>query len=140
MYGSVSLGVFFSNENISMSTLLTETAFVKGESCSGFPMGTIATKSIDRCLGRYTGSMGLRLYVATTSQGKLRDFRTASETHSVAIESLPDLTTIPAPDETGATFAANATLKAVYYSRFAAGELVVADDSGLEVEALSGAP
>ena len=39
-----------------------------------------------------------------------------------------------------ATFTANATLKAVYYSRFAPGELVLADDSGLEVDALHGAP
>ncbi len=84
--------------------------------------------------------MALRLYAATTSQGKLRDFRTAAEAHSLAIESLPDLAAIPAPEETGKTFAENATLKAVYYSRFATGELVVADDSGLEVDALSGAP
>jgi XTP/dITP diphosphohydrolase len=84
--------------------------------------------------------MALRLYAATTSQGKLRDFRTAAEAHSLAIESLPALTTIPAPKEDGATFTANATLKAVYYSRFAPGELVLADDSGLEVDALGGAP
>lgn len=84
--------------------------------------------------------MALRLYAATTSQGKLRDFRTASEAHAIAVEPLPDLAGIPAPEETGATFADNATLKAVYYSRFAPGELVIADDSGLEVDALSGAP
>ena len=46
---------------------------------------------------------------------------------------------MPAPDEDGDTFLANATLKAVYYSRFVPGELVLADDSGLEVDALSGA-
>ena len=84
--------------------------------------------------------MALRLLAATTSQGKLRDFRTAAEAHSVAIEALPELDSILAPDESGTTFAANATLKAVYYSQFAPGELVVADDSGLEVDALSGAP
>src|ERR1035437_1012874 len=84
--------------------------------------------------------MALRLYAATTSQGKLRDFRTAAEAHSLDLESLPALATIPAPKEDSDTFTANATLKAVYYSRFAAGELVVADDSGLEVDALSGAP
>jgi XTP/dITP diphosphohydrolase len=88
----------------------------------------------------YTLFMALRLYAATTSQGKLRDFRTAAKTHSVVIEPLPDLASIPAPVEDGATFAANATLKAVYYSQFAPGELVLADDSGLEVDALSGAP
>src|ERR1700759_198419 len=84
--------------------------------------------------------MGLHIYAATTSQGKLRDFRTAATAHSVAIEPLPELASIPAPVEDGVTFAANATLKAVYYSHFAAGELVLADDSGLEVDALSGAP
>ena len=84
--------------------------------------------------------MALRLYAATTSQGKLRDFRAAAEAHSIAIESLPALSAIPAPEEDGATFAANATLKAVYYSRFAPGNLVLADDSGLEVDALNGAP
>jgi XTP/dITP diphosphohydrolase len=84
--------------------------------------------------------MALRLYAATSSQGKLRDFRTAAQAHSLAIDPLPALATIPAPQENGATFAANATLKAVYYSRFAPGILVLADDSGLEVDALNGAP
>jgi XTP/dITP diphosphohydrolase len=45
-----------------------------------------------------------------------------------------------APEENGATFEANARLKAAYYSRFAPGVLVMADDSGLEVDALEGAP
>ncbi len=84
--------------------------------------------------------MPLRLYAATSSQGKLHDFRAAASAWSVAIEPLPALRTIPAPEETGTTFSANATLKAVYYSRFAPGNPVVADDSGLEVDALGGAP
>jgi XTP/dITP diphosphohydrolase len=84
--------------------------------------------------------MAFRLYAATSSQGKLRDFRTAAAAWSVAIDPLPALATIPAPEEDGATFADNATLKAVYYSRFAPGELVIADDSGLQVDALNGAP
>jgi XTP/dITP diphosphohydrolase len=84
--------------------------------------------------------MALCLYAATTSQGKLRDFRTAAEAHALSIEPLPGLKTIPAPEENGLTFAENARLKAVYYSRFAPGELIVADDSGLEVDALGGAP
>ena len=88
----------------------------------------------------YTWLMAHRLFVATSNQGKLRDFRTAAEAHSLAIDPLPALGTIPAPEEDGATFAANATLKAVYYSSFAPGELVLADDSGLEVDALGGAP
>jgi XTP/dITP diphosphohydrolase len=88
----------------------------------------------------YTFLMALRLYAATTSQGKLRDFRTAADAHGLTIEPLPELGKIPAPEENGLTFAANATLKAVYYSRFAPGEWVLADDSGLEVDALDGAP
>jgi XTP/dITP diphosphohydrolase len=84
--------------------------------------------------------MSLRLYAATSSQGKLRDFRTAAARWSVGIDPLPALATIPAPEENGATFAENATLKAIYYSRFAPGALVIADDSGLEVDALGGAP
>jgi len=84
--------------------------------------------------------MALRIYVATSSQGKLRDFRTAAQAHSILLEPLPGLAGIAAPEEDGATFQDNATLKAVYYSRFAPGELVLADDSGLEVDALNGAP
>jgi XTP/dITP diphosphohydrolase len=84
--------------------------------------------------------MSLRLYVATTSQGKLRDFRTAAETHAVSIDPLPDLADIAPPEEDGETFSENATLKAVYYSQFLPNQLILADDSGLEVDALSGAP
>ena len=81
-----------------------------------------------------------RLYAATTSAGKLRDFRTAAQAFSIAIDPLPGIAEIPAPEEDGDTFLANAATKAVYYSRFAPGELVVADDSGLEVDALGSAP
>jgi len=84
--------------------------------------------------------MALRLLAATTSQGKLRDFRTAAHTHAIFIDPLPAADNIPAPEEDGDTFLAHATLKAVYYSRFAPGQLVLADDSGLEVDALNGAP
>lgn len=84
--------------------------------------------------------MPLRLYAATSNPGKLRDFATAAVAHDVLIEPLPGLATIPPPEENGATFQANATLKAVYYSRFAPDHLVLADDSGLEVDALDGAP
>src|ERR1700739_3177069 len=84
--------------------------------------------------------MSLRLYIATTSEGKLRDFRAAAKAFSVKIEPLPGIGEIEAPEENAPTFEGNAKLKAIYYSRFAPGELVVADDSGLEVDALSGAP
>lgn len=84
--------------------------------------------------------MALRLYAATTSQGKLRDFRTAAAAYSIDIEPMPALSTAPAPEEAGTTFAENAILKAVYYSRFDPRALVLADDSGLEVDALNGDP
>ncbi len=84
--------------------------------------------------------MAIRILAATTSAGKLRDFRTAAAAHGIAISPLPRLSTMAVPEENGDTFEANARLKAAYYSRFAPGELVVADDSGLEVDALEGAP
>ena len=64
----------------------------------------------------------------------------AAQAFAVEIDSLPGIERIPAPAEDGDTFLANAATKAVYYSRFAPGEMVVADDSGLEVDALGGAP
>jgi XTP/dITP diphosphohydrolase len=84
--------------------------------------------------------MILRLFAATTSQGKLRDFRTAADAHGIRIEPLAGLDAITPPEEDGTTFEDNAKLKAVYYSQFVPGELVLADDSGLEVDAINGAP
>jgi XTP/dITP diphosphohydrolase len=84
--------------------------------------------------------MALHLFVATSNQGKLRDFRVAAQAHNIVIDPLPELDTISPPEEDGLTFQANAALKAIYYSQFAPGELVLADDSGLEVDALNGDP
>ena len=85
----------------------------------------------------------MTIYTATTNPGKLRDFRHAAAdaaTAGTTLELLPGLAGIPAPEETGDTFEANARLKAVYYSQHARGLWVLADDSGLEVEALGGRP
>jgi len=84
--------------------------------------------------------MAFHLYVATTSKGKLRDFHAAADAHGLTIEPLHGLENITAPEEDGKTFAENAALKAAYYSRFAPGKVVLADDSGLEVDFLDGAP
>ena len=84
--------------------------------------------------------MGISLNVTTTSKGKLRDFATAATAHSIDLKPLPGLASITAPEENGETFEANAMLKAIYYSQYAPSELVLADDSGLEVDALGGAP
>lgn len=70
------------------------------------------------------------LYCATTNPGKLREF---------AAEALPDLTDIPPPEETGSTFEENAIAKALYYGAYTS-EYLFAEDSGLEVRALDGAP
>jgi len=81
----------------------------------------------------------MKVWCATGNPGKLREFRLAGEVLGIEIEPLATLKVLQAPDETGATFEENAILKAEYYSRFAPGPLF-ADDSGLEVDALSGEP
>lgn len=78
--------------------------------------------------------------VATSNAGKLRDFAGAAEAHGIAISSVPGFSSLPAVVEDGATFEANARKKAEEYSRAAPGDLVLADDSGLEIDALGGAP
>jgi XTP/dITP diphosphohydrolase len=81
----------------------------------------------------------VKIYCATGNAGKLREFRLAGELLGIDVEPLAELKSIAAPEENGATFEENARLKAAYYSRFAPG-LLFADDSGLEVDALGGAP
>jgi len=81
----------------------------------------------------------VKIYCATGNPGKLREFRLAGEVLGIDVEPLADMKSIAAPEENGATFEENARIKAAYYSRFAPGPLF-ADDSGLEVDALGGAP
>ena len=87
------------------------------------------------------------LFAATTNPGKLRDFHHAAEIDAatpsatpLTIHPLPNLAAIPAPEEDQPTFLDNAILKALYYSRLSPRLTVLADDSGLEVDALHGAP
>ena len=80
-----------------------------------------------------------RLYCATGNAGKLREFRMAADSTRVGIELLPGFRQLSAAVEDGATFEENAIKKALHYGPHAAGKLF-ADDSGLEVEALGGAP
>ncbi|MBL0160308.1 MAG: RdgB/HAM1 family non-canonical purine NTP pyrophosphatase [Bryobacterales bacterium] len=77
------------------------------------------------------------LRCATSNAGKLREFRTNHP--EVDIQPLDGLKAIPPCEEDGATFEANAIKKALYYSQFTA-DPIFADDSGLEVDALGGAP
>jgi XTP/dITP diphosphohydrolase len=77
----------------------------------------------------------MTVYCATSNPGKLREFQLAAPDFDV--RALPN--SVPPPDETGDTFEANAIEKAVAYGQHVSGYLF-ADDSGLEVDALGGAP
>lgn len=81
----------------------------------------------------------MHLLIATSNPGKLRDFAAAA-IPGLTIDPLPNLANLPTPEETGNTFAENAIAKATAYSLHAPGQIVLADDSGLEVDALNGAP
>jgi XTP/dITP diphosphohydrolase len=79
-----------------------------------------------------------RLVVATANPGKLREFRSLLQGLPFELTSLAELH-LPSPDETGASFLENALLKARHAAALS-GAAAVADDSGLEVDALRGAP
>jgi len=81
-----------------------------------------------------------RVLIATSNPGKLRDFAGAAAAHGIEIAGIPDFLSLPLAVEDGQTFEENARKKAAEYSRYVAGEMVVADDSGLEIDALGGAP
>jgi len=82
----------------------------------------------------------MRVLIATSNQGKLRDFAGAASVYGIAVDGLADFARLPEAVEDGSTFEENARKKAEHYSRFAEGELVLADDSGLAVDGLGGAP
>ena len=82
----------------------------------------------------------VRILIATSNPGKVRDFHGAAANLNVTIEPLPGFDRMPLAIESGATFEENARIKAEHYSRLAPGEIVLADDSGLAVDALNGAP
>jgi XTP/dITP diphosphohydrolase len=79
------------------------------------------------------------LVLATGNAGKVREIRRVLDGLPLALHSLADLDPVPEPEETGRTFAENARAKALAYAA-ALGRLVVAEDSGLEIDALDGAP
>ena len=81
-----------------------------------------------------------RILIATSNPGKLRDFAGAASSYGIEIDTVPSLSSLPALVEDGLTFEANARKKAEHYSRYVPREIVLADDSGLEVDALGGAP
>src|SRR5437763_2388557 len=81
-----------------------------------------------------------RILIATSNPGKLRDFVGAAAAHEIEIAGIPGFSSLPLVVEDGLTFEDNARKKAESYSRSVPGEIVIADDSGLEVDALGGAP
>lgn len=78
--------------------------------------------------------------IASSNPGKLRDFAAVAARHGVEVALLPDFQSLPECIEDGATFEENARKKAEHYSLHAPGEVVLADDSGIEIDALGGAP
>jgi XTP/dITP diphosphohydrolase len=86
------------------------------------------------------GEILRKILIATSNSGKLRDFAGAAVQQGVEIAGIPGFSSLLAVVEDGLTFEANARKKAEEYSRYAPGGMVVADDSGLEIDALNGAP
>ena len=82
----------------------------------------------------------MTLYAATSNPGKLAEFATSASSSGIEVLPLPNLASIPEPIEDADTFQGNADLKARAYSLTLPNELVFADDSGLSVDALHGAP
>ena len=82
-----------------------------------------------------------QLFVATSNPGKLREYRAMAESAGAPVEiaAIPSFNSLPEFEETWPTFAENAAGKALHYSRLVEG-LVLADDSGLVVPTLGGAP
>src|ERR671936_757639 len=80
-----------------------------------------------------------RLLIATTSEGKLREWRAPLDGLALGMVTLQDVGIDFEVDETGTTYVQNALLKAEAYGR-ASGLLTLAEDSGLSVAALQGGP
>jgi len=81
-----------------------------------------------------------RIFIATSNPGKLRDFAGAAAGYGIEVQAVPNFSSLPPVVEDGESFEANARKKAEAYSRYVTGEIVIADDSGVEVDALGGAP
>ena len=84
--------------------------------------------------------MAKRILIATSNPGKLRDFAGAAAVHGIEIAGIPNFSSLPLVVEDGQTFEENAQKKAEGYSIYVPGEVVLADDSGIEIDALGGAP
>jgi XTP/dITP diphosphohydrolase len=78
--------------------------------------------------------------IATSNPGKLRDFAGAAASYGITISNIPNFSSLAQVVEDGATFEENAAKKAKEYSLAVPGEFILADDSGIEIDALGGAP
>jgi XTP/dITP diphosphohydrolase len=81
----------------------------------------------------------LELIIATKNRGKVREIREALKGLRLRIHSLDDFSDVPEIEEDGKSFTENALKKARFYSKYF-GKLIIADDSGLEVDSLKGLP
>jgi len=81
----------------------------------------------------------MRWFLASSNPGKLAEYRELARGSGVIVELLPRFAEFPAFEESAPTFAENSARKALHYSRFT-DDAVLADDSGLVVAALGGAP
>ena len=98
------------------------------------------TEARGQRLNSQARTMAHRILVATSTPGKLRDFAAAAAPFGITIANIPHFSSLPEVVEDGSTFEENARKKAESYSLAVPGELVLADDSGLEIDALGGAP
>jgi XTP/dITP diphosphohydrolase len=81
----------------------------------------------------------MRLLIATTNPNKLREIRPLLANLQIELVTLADIDPIPEPEESAQTFWGNARLKALAYAK-ASGLISVAEDSGLEIDAMNGEP
>lgn len=100
------------------------------------PDGGIA---VNHFFGTGMSDFGDKLLIATHNEGKVKEFRKMFASLGIEVESLNDYPDLPEVEETGMTFEENARLKAETISKLT-GRMVLADDSGLKVDALGGLP
>ena len=81
----------------------------------------------------------MRIVFATKNKGKVREVKEKLKRFGIDVVPIDEVKNVPSPEETGETFLENAYQKAIYYAK-ALGEPVIAEDSGLEIEALGGRP
>lgn len=99
----------------------------------------VASRRVGASLPRIRYTIEMRVLVATTNPGKVTEIRLALSEPAIELIGIDSIPGLAQPEETGSTFAENALLKARFYHG-ATGLPAIADDSGLEVDALGGRP